>query len=176
MNSLECVEYVSRVGVVSEVEFHICCCPSVWTTRLYKLGQQGRRGNINIWPSVSLVFSSLIFCFFLIIHTFSTRSMKKSLTSFVLVNFAAILTRPLERFCNLLERLHSNVLLSYYFCYSIYFFQLSLQTMTWRRTWWWKVSHLEISFHLSKCFRLSSESRTDQTKFQGRIEAEENHH
>lgn len=33
-----------------------------------------------------------------LVQTFSTRSMKKSLTSFVLVNFAAMLTRPLERF------------------------------------------------------------------------------
>lgn len=32
------------------------------------------------------------------VYTFSTRSMKKSLTSFVLVNFAAMLTSPLERF------------------------------------------------------------------------------
>lgn len=32
------------------------------------------------------------------VSTFSTRSMKKSLTSFVLVNFAAMLMSPLERF------------------------------------------------------------------------------
>lgn len=127
MNSLECVEYVSRVGVVSEVEFHICCCPSVWPTWLYKLGQKGRRRNIKIRPSVSRVFFFLLY-FLLIIQTFSTRSMKKSLTSFVLVNFAAILTRPLERFCNLVEKLQANVLLFYYLLF--YLFASSLTFIT----------------------------------------------
>lgn len=38
-------------------------------------------------------------------QTFSTRSMKKSLTSFVWVNFAAMLTRPLERFYKKTKRI-----------------------------------------------------------------------
>lgn len=46
--------------------------------------------------------------------------MKKSLTSFVLVNFAAILTRPLERFCNLVEKLQANVLLFYYLLFYLF--------------------------------------------------------
>ncbi len=45
MNSLERVEYVRRVGVVSEVEFHICCSPSVRTTRLNKLGGRKKGGR-----------------------------------------------------------------------------------------------------------------------------------
>lgn len=45
MNSLECVKYVCRVGVVSEVEFHVCCCPSIWTTRLNKLAEEREEGR-----------------------------------------------------------------------------------------------------------------------------------
>lgn len=127
MNSLECVEYVSRVGVVSEVEFHICCCPPVWPTRLYKLGQKGGEEMLKM-----TVYENIFFIFY-IIPTFSTRSIKKSLTSFVLVNFAAILTRPLERFCSLKEK--SN----YYFVIHnfIYLLLLSLssQKMAHMITW-----------------------------------------
>lgn len=92
--------------------------------------------------------------------TFSTRSMKKSLTSFVFVNFAAMLTRPLERFCSKRKKeLHYKTIMSFH-----------------RRGYWQNtfkilsvcnVSHLEISLHLIKSFSLSSESCTDQTEERG---------
>lgn len=91
---------------MSEVEFHICCCPSVRTTRLDKLGERREGKKRYITASASLKKKGKIHTNKNneqkknLIGTFSTRSMKKSLTSFVLVNFAAMFTRPLERFCN----------------------------------------------------------------------------
>lgn len=48
VDSLECVEYVCTVGVVSEVQPHVCCCPAVWATRLNKLGGgKSRLGDVT---------------------------------------------------------------------------------------------------------------------------------
>lgn len=55
------------------------------------------------------------------VHTFSTRSMKKSLTSFVFVNFAAMLTRPLERFYRKEKRVTFK---NYYFFLMIDYIQI----------------------------------------------------
>lgn len=99
MNSLECVKYVCGVGVVSEVESHICWCPSVRATRLNELTEREQQRRCYITESHEQTFNLDIEWGKKRVQTFSTRSMKKSLTSFVLVNFAAMLTRPLERFC-----------------------------------------------------------------------------
>lgn len=74
--------------------------------------------------------------------TFSTRSTKKSLTSFVLVNFAAMLTSPLERFWKRKNQI-----------YVLFLIDLMRN-----------VSHLKVSLHLSESFSLPSESSAHQTE------------
>lgn len=80
-----------RVGVVGEVEFHVRRRPAVGAARLDEL-EGGRGGRLHHGRSEAETIC--------VLHTFSTRSMKKSRTSFVLVSLAAMLTRPLERFYN----------------------------------------------------------------------------
>lgn len=100
---------------MSEVEFHVRSWPPVWTARLNKLWDKRRWEGYSIKPQrqtdagtdikvfglaePSLLIYIFIYLFFKENLTFSTRSIKKSLTSFVLVSFAAMLMRPLERFC-----------------------------------------------------------------------------
>lgn len=169
INSLECVKYVCRVGVVSEVESHVRSCPSVWTARLNKLEEKGEEGRHYITPSqrqtcklakasqknVGRMVCLCLRCLrkkgnwiFDKAQTFSTRSMKKSLTSFVLVNFAAMLTRPLERFYKK-EQINE--------IQNLWSFSLESSPTHYFKMWWrCNASHLEISLHLIKSFSLPS--------------------
>lgn len=82
---------------MSEVQLHICRCPAVRTTRLNKLEGGRERERCYVTPPIRQAVK-LAVASEKLLRTFSTRSMKKSLTSFVLVSFEAMLTRPLERF------------------------------------------------------------------------------
>lgn len=104
------------VGVVSEVESHICWCPSVRATRLNELTEREQGRRCYITESREQTFNLGL------VQTFSTRSMKKSLTSFVLVNFAAMLTRPLERFYKKRRNktISSHIFTSFSVCFYCY--------------------------------------------------------
>lgn len=85
--------------------------------------------------------------------TFSTRSMKKSRTSLVFVNFVAMLTRPLDRFCNE-KRDNAEIPSS----------PLIVKVNDRSHVKPGGVSYFKISFHLRQSFSFSSKSCADQTE------------
>lgn len=151
---------------MSEVEFHVRSWPPVWTARLNKLWDKRRWEGYSIKPQrqtdagtdikvfglaePSLLIYIFIYLFFKENLTFSTRSIKKSLTSFVLVSFAAMLMRPLERFCR--NKITFETVISFSQLFSRNIIKILI------------ISHLETTLHLNENFRLSSQGCADQTE------------